>query len=103
MQPDAPTATPTVAVRKLTIVSQPSSGSSSTLHIQQVTPTPEPLPTATPTVTTTNSLLVEPVIFSGLGSDRPCGHADIVAYDGHALRGTPRLRALIEAYTKSFG
>ena len=92
-QPVAPAATPTVGVRKLVIVSQASSGSSSTVNIKPVTPSPSPTPSITPTATVsaTDSPVAEPVIFSGLGFDRPCGHADIVAYDGHALRATPRL------------
>jgi len=33
----------------------------------------------------------EPVIFTAIGLDQRCGRGDVVAYDGHTLRATPRL------------
>ena len=71
----------------------PSNAPDSRVTVSAVTSTPTPAVTPTTFVEATPTVPAdaEPVILTGLGVDRVCGHGDVVAIDGHSLRATPRL------------
>jgi hypothetical protein len=68
----------------------------STARVRTLTPPPPATPeTRVPTPTSRSNPVVssnaEPLIFTEMAQARKCGHADVVAMDGHWMRATPRI------------
>lgn len=86
---------PTVSASPLVIRIQSTAQAPSTqLTIATLTPAPPatPAPSATPAPPAIDEA-AEPVIFTSIGLQQRCGRGNVVAFDGHALRATPRLLA----------